>query len=66
MDKATLVTVDVGLGQEVVEALDKAGAQTNLALWLHSPEYGDWRLVISLFTKRCRAREFPWSALHRF
>lgn len=46
MDKAALVSVDVGLGQEIVEALDKAGAQTKVALWLHSPEYGDWRLVI--------------------
>jgi len=47
MDKATLVGLDVEAGSRVVEALDKAGVSTKVAMWMTTPEYEDGRLVIA-------------------
>lgn len=47
MDKNALVTVDVALGEEVVDALDAAGVVLGVAVWAYLDEYGDWRLVVA-------------------
>ena len=47
MDKTTLVNIDVSLGDEVVKALDAAGIEANVALWVWLSEYEDWRLVLA-------------------
>lgn len=47
MDKTTLVSFDIENGNQVIEALDRAGKPPNVALWAKLPEYEDWRLVIA-------------------
>lgn len=47
MDKTALVTTDLATGESVLKALEGAGNQVAVALWLHTPEYEDWRLVLS-------------------
>lgn len=47
MDKATLVNLDIDTGSRVIEALDSAHLKVNVALWITSPDYEDWRLVLS-------------------
>jgi hypothetical protein len=47
MDKAALVATDFTVGAEILKALDRSELLISVALWLHSPEYEDWRLVLS-------------------
>jgi hypothetical protein len=47
MDKAALVTTDLTTGVEVLRILDRSVVSISVALWLYSPEYGDWRFVLS-------------------
>lgn len=47
MDKAALVSLDIERGREVIEALERAKRKVSIALWVYSPEYEDWRLVLS-------------------
>jgi len=47
MDQATLVGPDLAAGREALDVLDKAGIRQIVALFLLSPEYGDWRFVLS-------------------
>lgn len=47
MDKTALVITDVTTGAEILEALDRSDLSISVALWLHSPEYEDWRYVLS-------------------
>jgi hypothetical protein len=47
MDKTALVSLDIERGREVVDALGGAKMKVAVALWAYSPEYEDWRLVIS-------------------
>lgn len=47
MDKAALVTADFAAGARILEILDHSGLGINLAMWLHAPEYEDWRFVLS-------------------
>ncbi len=47
MDKAALVSIDIQRGAEIVDALEGASVQVNVALWAHLTEYEDWRLVLS-------------------
>ena len=47
MDKATMVSVEIGRGAELLDALDRAGLKVGVALWTFLSEYEDWRLVIS-------------------
>ncbi len=47
MDKAALVTADFATGSKILSILDGAGIRVNVAMWLHSPEYDDWRFVLS-------------------
>jgi len=47
MDKATLVTSDLAVGDELVKALDEASLPPTVALWVHLPEYGDWRFALA-------------------
>src|SRR6516164_5907182 len=47
MDKTALVSLDIERGREVISALDSAKVKIAVALWAYSPEYDDWRLVIS-------------------
>ena len=47
MDNATLVSIDVERGGELLDSLDKAGLKGSVALWACLAEYEDWRLIIS-------------------
>lgn len=47
MDQTTLVGPDVNAGGHVLAALDAADIKPNVALLMVTPEYGDWRLVLS-------------------
>jgi hypothetical protein len=47
MDKATLVAADFAAGAKLLEALDQSDLAISVALWLNSPEYEDWRLVLA-------------------
>lgn len=47
MDKAALVTSDFAAGSRILEILDHSGLKIEVAMWLHTPEYGDWRLLLS-------------------
>jgi hypothetical protein len=47
MDKAALVTADFAASAKLLEALDDADLAISVALWLNSPDYEDWRLVLS-------------------
>lgn len=47
MDKATLVGVDIETGSKVINALDTTHYKVNVALWIISPDYDDWRLVLA-------------------
>jgi len=47
MDQATLVNLDVHVGLEVLKVLEASRIKISVALWMLSPEYSDWRLVLS-------------------
>ena len=47
MDKAALVNIDIDRGSIILAALDGAGLDVRVALWLYASEYEDWRLVLS-------------------
>jgi hypothetical protein len=47
MDQATLVSPDINAGGQALAELDAAGVKPVAALLMVSPEYGDWRLVLS-------------------
>ena len=47
MDKETLVDIDLKKGERIVSALDDDGLPLVLALWVHFPEYEDWRFVVA-------------------
>jgi len=47
MGKAALVNIDVEKGSEILKVLDDANLKVRVALWLYSPDYEDWRLVLS-------------------
>jgi hypothetical protein len=47
MDQATLVSPDIYLGSQALAALDDAEIRPNVALLMVTPEYDDWRLVLS-------------------
>jgi hypothetical protein len=47
VDKAALVTTDFAAGQKMLEVLDDAGLRVNVAMWLRTPEYEDWRFPLS-------------------
>ena len=47
MDQATLVSPDVNAGGQALAELDSAGVKPVAALLMVTPEYGDWRLVLS-------------------
>jgi len=47
MDKTALVTTDFTTGSRMLEMLDQSGLRLNLAMWLHVPEYEDWRFLPS-------------------
>jgi hypothetical protein len=47
MDKTTLVSVDLEKGAQILQILDHANLNVRVALWLYSPDYEDWRLVLS-------------------
>jgi hypothetical protein len=47
MDQATLVGPDVAAGREALAVLERGGIRQIVALFMLSPEYGDWRFVLS-------------------
>jgi hypothetical protein len=47
MDQAALVSPDINAGSRALAALDAAEIKPNVALLMVTPEYGDWRLVLS-------------------
>ncbi|WP_420238861.1 hypothetical protein ACOBR2_04495 [Telmatobacter bradus] len=47
MGTETLVSFDIENGSNVIDALDKAGREPNVALWAKLPDYEDWRLILA-------------------
>jgi hypothetical protein len=47
MDNATLVEVDLKKSERIVTALEDHGVPVAVAVWVHFPEYEDWRLVLA-------------------
>jgi hypothetical protein len=47
MDKAAMVSVDIDMGMEIVDTLERKSLKVNVALWAFLSEYGDWRLILS-------------------
>src|SRR5579872_3491427 len=47
MDKTALVSIDLDMGSELLQALDRAGLRVQVALWANLAEYQDWRLILS-------------------
>ncbi len=47
MDKTILVDVDLKKSERIVSALEAHGIPVAAALWVHFPEYEDWRLVLA-------------------
>jgi hypothetical protein len=47
MANAALVDIDLKKAEKVVSALGKGGIPVAAALWVHFPEYEDWRLVLA-------------------
>jgi len=47
MDQAALVNLDVSAGAKALKTLDEANLKVAVALWMESPDYADWRLVLS-------------------
>jgi hypothetical protein len=47
VDQATLVNLDVNAGLKVLDALDAVQIKVAIALWMVTPDYDDWRLVLS-------------------
>lgn len=47
MDKGSMVDLDLKTGEKVVVALEANGVPLAAALWVHFPEYEDWRFVIA-------------------
>jgi hypothetical protein len=47
MDKTTLVEVDFKKSERIVSALETAGIRVAVAMWVHFPEYEDWRFVLA-------------------
>ncbi len=47
MAQALLVSVDIPLGREIIDALDAAGLTVNVALWAWLGSHEDWRLVLA-------------------
>ncbi|HEU5341541.1 hypothetical protein [Edaphobacter sp.] len=68
MDQTTLVSPDVTAGREALAALDAAHIKQIVALFMLSPEYGDWRFVLSSpsldQTRQLKAYEQVTEALH--
>lgn len=46
MAKATLVGLDIELGEKVLGKLDDAGFPVTVAVWVSSEEFGGWTLVL--------------------
>jgi hypothetical protein len=47
MDKAAMVSLDIDRGSQLLDSLEQAKLKVAVALWMFSPEYEDWRLVVS-------------------
>ena len=47
MDQALLVSFDIDKGQQVIDALDRAGFPPEVAMWAMLPQYETWRFVLS-------------------
>ncbi len=50
MDQATLVNLDINAGLKVIDTLDAEKLKVSVALWMLSPDYSDWRLVLASST----------------
>jgi hypothetical protein len=47
MDKTAMVSIDVSVGSELLDILERAKLKVSVALWVFLSEYEDWRLVIA-------------------
>jgi hypothetical protein len=47
MGKTALVEVDLKKSEKMVSALEDSGMRVAVAMWVHFPEYEDWRFVLS-------------------
>lgn len=47
MGKTALVEVDLRKSEKIVSALEGSGVRVVVAMWVHFPEYEDWRFVLA-------------------
>jgi hypothetical protein len=47
MAQTLLVSVDIPIGWQVLDILDRAKVKVSVALWAHLSEYADWRLILA-------------------
>jgi hypothetical protein len=47
MDKAAMVSVDVDMGMEIIDQLERRSLKVSVALWAFLSEYSDWRLILA-------------------
>ena len=47
MGKTALVEVDFQKSARIVNALEENGTSVAIAMWVHFPEYEDWRFVLA-------------------
>lgn len=47
MGKTALVEVDFQKSERIVNALEESGIPVVIAMWVHFPEYEDWRFVLA-------------------
>jgi hypothetical protein len=47
MDQTILVSLEIERGDELLQALDRAGVKISVAMWAVLDEYGDWRLFLA-------------------
>ncbi len=42
-----MLTTDLAIGSELLQALDNSALSITVALWLYTTEYDDWRFVLA-------------------
>ena len=47
MDQAALVATDISKGSRILNILDRSGLRIKVAMWVHYPEFEDWRFALS-------------------
>jgi hypothetical protein len=47
MDKTALVSIEIDVGERILEILDQAGIKVSVALWASLSEFDTWRMIMA-------------------